>query len=299
MVFVVITCFNQLELLKLCLTSLFKQTYSYIRIVIVDDNSTDGTDKYLRSLGCQVDIVQGKGDLWWGGGVRAGYEAVKDRLNENDFVLLINCDVYLTSDCVSKLVQFLKDKNMRAIAHALTVDSKDKKTIINSGSLIINWMFFITRHPLRGENALEINQEPQKIHTVPARCLMIPKKVINIVGFIDADLFKHYGGDSDFGVRCYKDNFQPYIVPKAICYLAKDNTGITPEINYGGLKRQIKGLFSIRSSNNLRTRWRFGRNAPKCIRSFYFLSTTTQVLFAIFATPFINWIKSNLVNEKY
>ncbi|CAA0336832.1 Glycosyl transferase [Alteromonas alvinellae] len=50
LVTVYVTTKNRLTFLRRCLDSLFKQTYSNIEIIVVDDGSNDGTHEYLKEL---------------------------------------------------------------------------------------------------------------------------------------------------------------------------------------------------------------------------------------------------------
>ena len=62
MVSVIIPTFNRLELLKITLQSFFRQSYSDIELIVVDDHSTDGTWAYLQQLNNeQVISVRAKG----------------------------------------------------------------------------------------------------------------------------------------------------------------------------------------------------------------------------------------------
>lgn len=284
MVYAVVTCFNQVEKLKECLSGLFGQAYDEMTIVVVDDGSVDGTSEVLEGLSRKVETVQGDGSLFWGGGVALGFEHIKSRLTDADYVFLVNCDAIVGHDCVLRLVEFLESKGRLAIAHALTLDSLDRKTIIGSGSLIRNWPLFITHHPLRGKKVGEIPLVPQEIHTVTARALLVPWQVIKSVGFVDGKVFRHYGGDSDFGLRCYSNGFQPYLLPSATCYLDVQSTGVSSRKSNVNLAVQLKSLFSIRSANNLINRWNFGRNCPLGWRPFYYLSSVVKVVFSIFAS---------------
>jgi len=283
-VYAIVTCFNQVEKLKECLSALFYQDYSEMTIIVVDDGSSDGTVDFLQGLDGKVEIVRGDGSLFWGGGVAFGYEHIRTRLSDTDYVLLVNCDSILGAGCVSKLVEFLESKHNRAIAHALTLDSSCRETVVGSGSLIRNWPLFITDHPLRGLKRDEVPPVPQEIHTVTARALLVPALVAKHVGFVDDSMFRHYGGDSDFGVRCYNNGFQPYILPAATCYLDVQSTGVSSKKSNGKLGVQLKSLFSIRSANNLINRWRFGRNCPPLWRPFYFASTVAKVFFSVIAS---------------
>ena len=43
---------------------LAKQKYSY-EVIIVDDGSTDGTSKFIKSNYPEINIIKGPGDWWW------------------------------------------------------------------------------------------------------------------------------------------------------------------------------------------------------------------------------------------
>jgi glycosyltransferase involved in cell wall biosynthesis len=47
---IIVTSFNQLDLLKKTLDSVFKQTYRDFELIIADDSSNDGTVKFLKTL---------------------------------------------------------------------------------------------------------------------------------------------------------------------------------------------------------------------------------------------------------
>ena len=51
MIHVVIPVFNRLELTKKCIASIKKQkNCEKIKIIVVDDGSTDGTSKFLKKI---------------------------------------------------------------------------------------------------------------------------------------------------------------------------------------------------------------------------------------------------------
>lgn len=47
---IMINTYNRLKELKECLNSIFMQTYSNYEVIIIDDNSNDGTEEYCRNL---------------------------------------------------------------------------------------------------------------------------------------------------------------------------------------------------------------------------------------------------------
>ena len=47
---VIVTVFNRKRLLKRAVDSLLKQTFKDFEVIIIDDGSTDGVEKYLNEL---------------------------------------------------------------------------------------------------------------------------------------------------------------------------------------------------------------------------------------------------------
>ena len=47
---ILIPTFNRRTLLKRALNSIYRQTYTEFEIIVVDDGSTDGTEKMIRDL---------------------------------------------------------------------------------------------------------------------------------------------------------------------------------------------------------------------------------------------------------
>jgi glycosyltransferase involved in cell wall biosynthesis len=57
MISIVIPTYNRLEDLRKCVTSVIRQSYHGLQIVIVDDSSQDDTRRYLQELTCEYDFV--------------------------------------------------------------------------------------------------------------------------------------------------------------------------------------------------------------------------------------------------
>ena len=68
------------------------QTYNEFKLILVDDDSTDDTDKMVLSYLPDSVILKGDGNLWWSGGLQKGYEWVIENGLDEDICLLINDD---------------------------------------------------------------------------------------------------------------------------------------------------------------------------------------------------------------
>ncbi len=106
---VVIVTYNRLELLKECIYKVENQTIKPNRIVIVNNNSTDGTTEYLDTKKNANFIVEhvttNKGSSY---GFSRGVEVLRDL--DVEWQLIIDDDAILEEDYVEQISKFISDK---------------------------------------------------------------------------------------------------------------------------------------------------------------------------------------------
>ncbi len=94
-----IVTFNSLEYIDDCLKSLFDQTFTDFRILVVDNASDDGTVQHIRQHYPTVTVLQNFQNL---GFAKAHNQAIK--FWDSDYVLVMNPDVALEPNCLHRLV---------------------------------------------------------------------------------------------------------------------------------------------------------------------------------------------------
>ena len=93
---VLITCHNRLEKTKECLKSIYfqKKIEQYdVKVFLVDDGSTDGTPEYIKENFPEIILIQGDGNLYWGGGMYLAWEEALKYKKNFDYFLWVNDDV--------------------------------------------------------------------------------------------------------------------------------------------------------------------------------------------------------------
>ncbi len=247
MIHIVIPVHNRVNLTLNCIKSLKKQNVSEkLNVIVVDDGSTDFTEKYLKDYYPEVTILRGNGDLFWCGAVNLGISYALKIKNAGDWLLLVNNDVELKVDTITKLIEKSKNNKRKAIVGALSINHHDKKTIIKSGTIVESWFFNKTRHVYNNLCLDDIKTlKIIEVDLITGRCLLHPIEIFEETGNYDSKNFIHYGADDEFSMRIKKFGYKVLLCPSSIVYL-KSNENITKN------KFNIfHTLFSKKSSSNI------------------------------------------------
>ncbi len=105
--------YNAGQYLESCLASVFKQSYPRLEILIIDNQSTDGTIDYLKGLKerANLRIIFNQKNLGFAAGHNQGI-----RESRGDFVCCLNQDAVLDKDFIQNAVQELvKDNKIGAL----------------------------------------------------------------------------------------------------------------------------------------------------------------------------------------
>lgn len=209
---IIITSFNRRHLTEKCLKSIFSQQILIdikLQVVLVDDNSTDGTKHMVSTKFPKVHLLNGDGDLYWNRGMSFGFNYAIQEL-KSDFYLWLNDDTILFENSINLLLKTYwelakTNKSEKLIVVCSTIDPVSKK--ISYGGLVVNSR--INKLKLKRLLPKEI---PVLCHTFEGNCVLIPDTVVNTVGNID-NFFHHRMGDTDYGLRATKKGVNIYLAP--------------------------------------------------------------------------------------
>jgi hopene-associated glycosyltransferase HpnB len=116
----VIPARNEEDVIGVTVRALLEQDFPALSIIVVDDNSTDGTAAIVQRLGAEgagrVSVIRGAplpagwtGKLW---AVKQGVDMAQERLRRQGYVLLIDADIACAPDTVSRLVAHAEANNL-------------------------------------------------------------------------------------------------------------------------------------------------------------------------------------------
>lgn len=268
---VLIPVHNRIDVTVECLSCLEKQTYKDIRIVVVDDGSTDGTYERIKQRYPDIEILRGDGNLWWTGAMHLGVEHILKSAQEGDFVLSLNNDTFFDPDFIESLVN-VSIGHKRAIVGSMEKNYYNKEEILYRGEWL-DWKslrFDVKRGPIEDKNA-DCNEH---VNVLPGRGMLIPIEVFKKIGNFNKDKFPHYIADYDFALRAFNAGVKLVLSFKSVIYSRPDLTGISIKENRPlTLKEAYTDLFSIKSDHNIMDLLNFvWVNCPKEYRNKHILS---------------------------
>jgi len=215
-VFIIIVNWNGKKILATCLSSIIKADLKNApQIVVVDNNSTDGSQEMVRKSFPKTALLQNKTNLGWAGGNNVGIKYV---LRKNaKYVLLLNNDVTIDKNTIPELISsFNKVKNIGIVGPKTYYDNKSKNIIADAGGLIEKNRFFGVN---RGQGEKDLGQYKGSFETdfISGSAMMVKSEVFEKVGFFDESFYLYYE-DTDFCLRAKKCGYLSIITSKAIVY---------------------------------------------------------------------------------
>lgn len=195
--------YNGKKLLKIALDSIkklnFKGTYD---VIIVDNNSTDGSQEFLRKNYPYAKLVENKENLGTSG-TNSGLPFCKGK-----YIFFLNNDVELEKNCLKILYDFIEKDPKIGVVAPQSINYYNKK--IRSGGYWISRSFYAGHYLSDGND---------KIKEIPyAGLFLLRKGVVDKLGYLfDPDYFI-YSEDLDFCLRTRLIGYKLFFVPKATIY---------------------------------------------------------------------------------
>ena len=129
---VVVVTWQGVALLPACLESLRRQTTPHT-VLVVDNGSTDGTEKLLAERFPEVRVLQTGGNLGFAGGVQAGLDAATTR-----YVALLNNDAVAEPGWLAALVASLDaHPDAAAVTSRMLLQDTDPPLLNNTGVVLL------------------------------------------------------------------------------------------------------------------------------------------------------------------
>jgi GT2 family glycosyltransferase len=218
---IVIVNYNVRDLVDNCISSIYSANNKNhkIEIFFVDNNSIDGSVKYIKEKYPEVKAISNDRNI---GFSKANNIALKQASGK--YILILNPDTVLEEGTFSKMIDFCEqNKDTGAVTSKLILsngklDSACKRsfpTFPVALPRIFGLSKLFPKSKIFGKYNLTYLDE-NKTYEVDSICgafMFIPKEILDITGFFDEDYFM-YGEDLDLCFKIKKNGFKVYYYPE-------------------------------------------------------------------------------------
>jgi GT2 family glycosyltransferase len=207
---VVIPNWNGERFLSTCLGSLREQSFKDFEVIVVDDNSTDGSVAFLRRNFPEVRVLPLEENKGFSAAVNAGIRA-----SHAEYVALLNNDTELDPKWLHALLEAAKAHPEAGLFASKMVDFYDRRRLDGAGDALRR-----SGLPLRlGHGELDHGQydETTFVFGACAGAALYRRDMLDDVGLFDEDFFANCE-DGDLSFRAQLAGYRCLYVPESVIY---------------------------------------------------------------------------------
>lgn len=260
-VFIVILNWNGLEDTLACLESLETLDHPNFEVIVVDNDSSDGSEETLRKRYPQHVIIQSGANLGFAGGTNVGLRYALG--HGASYAWLLNNDTLVEPDALTELVKRMQEKPSAGLCGSTLVYHSDQSKIQAYGGATYNKWLSTSRHigqdAPRGQEVDTEEVERQLDYLVGASCLA-SRALLEEVGLLSEDYFLYYE-ELDWATRA-KGRYTLAFAPESVVYHKEG--GSIGSSSDGAKKSRLADYYGVRN-RLLYTR----KHAPEALPSVY------------------------------
>lgn len=225
LVSVIIVNYNGKNHLEKCLESLMKINYNNYQVILVDNNSSDGSIQFVEKFYPSIRLIKLKKNFGFAKPNNiAAHEA------EGDILLFLNNDTIVDPNFITEMIKVIKKDPKIAICQSLLLRSNGE---VDSSGDFVDFLG-------RAYSSKEIPKDVKNILCARGASMMVRKGLFSELGCFDEDFFVSFE-DVDIGWKAWIWGYKVVCVPKSIVYHAGGQTvkKLSSFIQYHGVKNTI------------------------------------------------------------
>ncbi len=268
---IIIISFNTKEVTKNCLVSIYQNLPEQTEVIVVDNNSHDGSCDMIRNQFPEVNLIENKNNSGFAAANNQGMEVAKGK-----YFLILNSDTIILENALIDMINFMENHPEYGACSCQLLND-DKSLQVSAFKFPHPFHTFIHyTHILRLFLPSSINYYPLEqfnedfdAQYISGACIFISKEAYEAVGGLN-DTFFFYLEDVDWCKRI--NDFKPirYLHNPKIIHLG------------GGSASRISewSILQHRRSNLLYYKLHFGILGLFSLRILFFLSFLLNTLFS-------------------
>ncbi len=204
---IIVLNYNGASCLEPCLRSLRALRYSNFFVLVVDNDSRDGSCENAQRLFPEFSVVRNQQNLGFAAGMNVG---IKEALNRGASMLwLLNNDAQVTPESLSLLIE----RGQRGGLLSPIIREASGRLWFEKG--VISFLRMRATHVTVTKR--ERVAEAYESEFLTGCALLIKKEVVDAIGYLDERFFLYYE-DADYSLRARKAGFLILVIPGAEVY---------------------------------------------------------------------------------
>jgi len=240
---IVIPNLNGEAFIRPCLDAVRVQTGISPRVIVIDNGSTDGSDKIVRDEYPECELIRFETNTGFCGAVNAGIKASEDM----DYVILLNNDTVIDPAFTYELVKAIEEDDRIFSCQARMLSMADPSVIDDAGDLYcaLGWAFARGKGKKDGPKY----RKKREIFASCAGAAIYRVSILKEIGAFDEVHFA-YLEDTDIGWRARIKGYRNIYAPDAVVkHVGSASSG------------SIYNLFKVRNSSR-NSVYIIGKNMP-------------------------------------
>lgn len=209
LVSIIIVNFNRKKMLKNCINSVLQSDYPNLEVIVVDNNSSDGSCEMLKEEFSKVRLLEERKNIGYAAGNNLGIFHAR-----GEFIVLLNNDTIVCNSWLTELL--IKAKSHPEHFYQPKILFINSKRINSTGNKI-NLFGFSYPSDI---GKIDFNQHKglKKANYASGACVLASRKLIDEIGLLDeSHLFAFYE-DVNWGWRASLLGHSSFCVSSSIIY---------------------------------------------------------------------------------
>ena len=208
---------NQAEETLQCLSSATLLQYPNYRVLVVDNGSSDGSDRRIQKECPWVTLIRNDKNLGFAEGCNVGIRKALEA--QTPYLLFLNNDAKMDSHCLTYLVEGIEKDSKRGIVGAINYLPEMPDVPWTCGHRFIWWRGALKRIlPPQG-----LSSSVFEIQSVSGSCFLVRRELFEAIGLFDPRFFIYYE-ETDFCLRAAKAGFKVLVHRDARVWHKGSNT---------------------------------------------------------------------------
>lgn len=208
MVSIIIVTYNAGDTIIACIEAIRRQIYRDFEVIVVDNNSTDGSPSQVKTRFPEITLLEQDVNLGFAGGNLAGLSVA-----HGEYVAVVNPDACITPRWLSKMVTVMDEHPEVGICSSKLIYDREQ-TIESVGTLFTTAGSGYKKGECQETAAFP---DPCEVQGACAAAAMYRRKMIEEIGFYDEEFFLNHE-DTDLDFRALLGGWKSMYIPEAVAY---------------------------------------------------------------------------------